>query len=313
MGLAYSFINESYPPESKFTAEDIPYLGGKIAIVTGANSGVGRETAKALLNRDAKVYFAARNKEKVETAILELKEETGREGIFLPLDLADLHSVKRAAQEYQSKETELHMLFNNGGAWTPPIEEVTAQGYDLQFGTNVLGHFYLTKLLLPTLLETARSSPDGKARVINTSSLMSRFASAPDFNTFKDSAERRAMGTSDLYNQSKLGNIIISNEFARRYGDQGLVSVAVNPGNLGSGSKAHKSYIKEALVALILSNPFSLGALTQLWAGTTEEGASMNGKYLIPWARYGEPTPIALDETLGKDLWVWLEEQVASI
>lgn len=118
------------------------------------------------------------------------------------MDLADLPSIKRAAAEFTQKETQLHVLFNNGGVMIPPVDQLTAQKFDLQFGTNVLGHFYLTKLLLPTLLATA--TPENPARVINTSSLASLGVSTIDFNTVKDSPARKKFGTSNLYSQSKL-------------------------------------------------------------------------------------------------------------
>ncbi|KAG6808463.1 hypothetical protein H0H92_004035, partial [Tricholoma furcatifolium] len=186
--------------KSAFSVDDIPDLAGRVMIVTGANTG--KETAKALLAHNAKVYIAARNKEKTEAAIEDLKAATGKEAIFLKVDLADLPSIKAGAEEFLSKEKELHVLFNNGGVMIPPIELLTEQGYDLQFGTNVLGHFYLTKLLLPALLAGAKSSSDGKARVVNTSS-SAHMSGALDFNTFKDSPKRKKTASFTLYAQSK--------------------------------------------------------------------------------------------------------------
>ncbi|KAF5342509.1 hypothetical protein D9611_001525 [Ephemerocybe angulata] len=316
MGASISFIrniiDQSYPPKPKFSVDDIPDLTGLVVIVTGANTGVGKETAKALLNHNAKVYFAARDKTRAEQAIKDLKEETGKEGIFLQLDLSDLPSVKRAAEEFLKQETQLHILFNNAGVMTPPVDQLTKQGYDLQFGTNVLGHWYFTKLLLPALLAASKATNGKWGRVIHTSSSASLFANTLKFETFKDHPSRTKAGTEWLYAQSKLGNVIIANEFARRYGDEGLVSCSLNPGNLQSDLQRHLGPIRKRLVSLILY-PTPYGALTQLWAGTSEEGANMNGKYLIPWARYGTPNPVAQDEKLGRDLWTWLEEQVESI
>jgi len=194
----------------------------------------------------------------------------------------------------------------------PPIEQVTAQGYDLQFGTNVLGHFYFTKLLLPTLLTTAKTSPDGKTRVINTSSSGHMISWGLDFNTFKDSPARSKKGTHLLYAQSKLGNILVSNELARLYGEQGIVSTSLNPGNLKTDLWRHFSLIENFLVSAVLY-PIPYGALTQLWAGTSPEGRELNGKYLIPWARVGEPSSVANDPKLSAELWTWLEEQVKDI
>jgi len=312
MGIVSSLLSQSFPPKSKFNVEDIPDLTGKVIIVTGGNAGVGKETAKALLSHNAKVYIGARSEDKAKSAITELKEQTGKEAIFLKLDLADLKSVKASVKEFTSKEKELHVLFNNAGVMVPPIEQVTAQGYDLQFGTNVLGHFYFTKLLLPTLIATAKTSPDGKARVVNTSSSAHMLTSGLDFNTFKDSPARTKKGTQTLYSQSKLGNVFVSNELARRYEDQGIVTTSLNPGNLKSDLQRHLSPF-ESFMLFVLLYPASYGALTQLWAGTSPEAAHFNGKYLIPWARLGEAASITNDSKLSAELWTWLEEQVKDI
>ncbi|KAJ7505236.1 hypothetical protein B0H11DRAFT_1977646 [Mycena galericulata] len=326
MGILFSAVGQSYPPKSKFSVNDIPDLTGRVIIVTGGNSGVGKETAKALLQHNAKVYIAARSEEKAKAAIKDLQSETGKEAEFLHLDLADLHSVKRAAEEFNQyelwpcfssnslcfdrKETQLHVLFNNGGVMIPPIEQLTTQSIDLQFGTNVLGHFYLTKLLLPTLLATATT--EKPARVINTSSLASEFTHTINYNTLKESPARKKLGTSRLYAQSKYGNVVFSNELSRRYADQGIVSVALNPGNLKTELQRNIPGVWRKITDLTLY-PVPKGALTQLWAGTTDEGATLGGKYLIPWARIGKSDPTAQDPTAGKELWTWLEEQVANI
>ncbi|PPQ63836.1 hypothetical protein CVT24_009786 [Panaeolus cyanescens] len=310
MGLVQSAVSEAFPPKSTFKVEDIPDLTGKVLERKQRRWRDG--LIQALLNHNAKVYLAARSKEKAEEAIAELKKETGKEGIWLQLDLADLNSVKAAAQEFASQEKELHVLFNNAGVMVPPIDMVTAQGYDLQFGTNVLGHFYFTKLLLPQLLAGAKSSPDGKARVVNTSSSASLYALGLDFNTFKDGKARKKKGTSLLYAQSKLGNILYSNTLARKYGDQGIVSTSVNPGNLKTDLARHLPKFVSAVMNAVLLYPAPYGALTQLYAGTMPQGAELNGKYLIPWARIGtRPNSVSNDEKLQEELWKWLEEQVA--
>ncbi|KAG5652887.1 hypothetical protein H0H81_003250 [Sphagnurus paluster] len=100
MGLIHSFYTQSFPPKSKFSVNDIPDLTGRVIIVTGGNTGIGKETAKALLAHNANVYIAGRSQEKVEEAIRDLKEQTGNEANFLKVDLADLHSVKAGAEEF---------------------------------------------------------------------------------------------------------------------------------------------------------------------------------------------------------------------
>ncbi|KAH9480641.1 Short-chain dehydrogenase [Psilocybe cubensis] len=311
MGVLVSVIRQGYPPKSRFSVGDIPDLSGKVMIVTGGSVGIGRETVKALLHHNAKVYIAARNEEASRKTIEELKNETDKEAVFLKLDLGDFQSIKAAVTEFQSKESKLDVLFNNAGVMAPPVDLVTAQGYDLQFGTNTLGHFYFTTLLLPQLFAGAKSSPDNKARVINTASAGAELASGIDFDTIKDGPKRKKKGTHRLYLQSKLGNVVFSNELARRYGDKGIVSVALNPGNIESNLQRHLGYWDGLLVKSILW-PLQYGALTQLYAGTTPEGAELNGKYLIPWARIGNNLATATPK-LGEELWNFMEEQIKDV
>ncbi|KAF7331018.1 NAD-P-binding protein [Mycena venus] len=312
-----SIYSQFFVPKTKFHAEDVPDLAGQIMVVTGGYSGIGYETSKVLLARGAKVYIAGRSREKAEEAIALLRQSTGKTDVhFLELDLADLPAVKRAAESFLSLESQLHVLFNNAGVMQPPLDQFTVQGYDLQFGTNVLGHFYFTKLLLPMLLATAKISADGRARVVNTASLGSTFAKGLDYDTFRDSPKRHKLGSIKLYNQSKLGNVIFSIELARRYGDQGLVSTSLNPGNLKTELARHWSSPGQKLMKLLghlIVYPAYMGALTQLYAGTTVEGAQLNGKYLVPWARIGIANPVSQDEEVGKTLWSWLEEQIIAI
>ncbi|KAG6915146.1 hypothetical protein DXG01_013041 [Tephrocybe rancida] len=299
MGIVFSVFNETFPPKSSFSVDDIPDLTGRVVLVTGANTGIGKETVKALLAHNAKVYMAGRSKEKCDIAIQDLKATTGKEAIFLKVDLADLPTIKAGAEEFRR------------GVMIPPVELLTEQGYDLQFGTNVLGHFYLTKLLLPALLAGAKSSPDGKARVVNTSS-SGHISGNLDFNTLKDSPKRKKSQRFTLYSQSKFGNVVFSNELARRYGDQGIVSTALNPGNIRTDLQRHIPSFFDTILDWSLY-PAPYGALTQLYAGTSAAGAELNGKYLIPWARVGRAISATDDPELWKQLREWSEEQVANI
>ncbi|EJF65172.1 NAD(P)-binding protein [Dichomitus squalens LYAD-421 SS1] len=314
--MAYAHVCAStiphIPPKAKWGVSDMPNLSGKVMIVTGGNTGIGKETVKALLSHGAKVYMAARNETKAQAAIAELCRETGREAIFLRLDLADLQSVKAAAREFLSKESKLDVLFNSGGIMFPPVEQLTADGYDLQFGTNVLGHFYLTQLLIPVLLSGASHSPDGHARVINTSSVGHAFVSGIDFDTLRESAKRKKLGTHKLHFQSKFATVVFSNELQRRYGDQGIVSVSLHPGNLKTNLQRHVSSVEKVLTAPLLY-PASMGALTQLWAGTSPEGLGLGGGYLVPWARRGTAREETQDGQLGKKLWAWMEKHTGDV
>jgi len=239
-----------------------------------------------------------------------MRDLTGKEAIFLKLDLADLKNVKAAAEEFLSKEKELHVLFNNGGVMFPPKHQVTADGYDLQFGTNVLGHFYFTKLLLPTLIATAQSYPGVGGRIVNVSSAV--HYQTLNFNTFKDGPTRKKVSSELLYAQSKFGNIVLAKELARRYGDQGIVSTSLHPGVLKTDLLRHMSFVQRTLTS-IFAKDISKGTLTQLWAGTNLEGKDLNGEYLVPWARIGSPYKKTQDPATGKALWEWMEEQVKDI
>ncbi|KAF5371110.1 hypothetical protein D9758_004259 [Tetrapyrgos nigripes] len=310
-----SLLSETWPPKPKWTTDDIPNLARKVMIVTGGNAGIGKETVKALLEHNAKVYLAARNQVRAETAIKDLREKTGKDAIWLKLDLADLRSVKGAAEEFRRKESQLDVLFNNAGVMGAKFEDLTAQGYDLQFGTNVLGHFYLTKLLLPTLISTATKSADGKARVVNTSSSGHHGVQTLDFSLYQDSPARRKIKSSSAgtYLHSKFANILFSNELARRYGDQGIVSTSLDPGTVSTDITRTLPPMTKFIIKTFLMYPVELGALTQLRAGTSPEGAEMNGQYLVPWARVGKPSAATEDQKQSEELWNWLEEQVKGI
>ncbi|KAH8106655.1 NAD-binding protein [Phellopilus nigrolimitatus] len=305
--MASSFISESWPPKSHFNIKDIPNLHGKVVIVTGGYSGIGKETVKALLEHNATVYIAGRSEDKANTAIKELKEFSDNKPVFLQLDLANLDSVSKAAKEFLRKEKKLHVLFNNAGVMYPPVSKLTADGYDLQFGTNVIGPFYFTNLLLPALEEGAKK--DGMGRVVTTSSIGHTMAPAIDYETLVDNPKRLELTTHELYCQSKLANVMFARELARRFGNKGIVSTSCNPGNLRTNLQRHTSGIQKIILNFIC-HPASLGALTQLWAGTSSETRDFNGKYLIPWARVGKASKEATNDAECKKLWDWLDEQI---
>ncbi|KAI0823263.1 NAD(P)-binding protein [Trametes gibbosa] len=315
MGSFWSYLQnarpalaQAFPPKSEFTADQVPDLSGHVIIVTGGNAGIGYETIKVLLQHNAKVYLGARSKAKADAAIASLKEATGKDAVFLELDLANLASVKKAAQEFLSKEHELHVLFNNAGVMYPPVKEVTKDGYDLQFGTNVVGHFYLTELLMPALLAGVQTSPDHHARIITTSS-SGAYVGEMRFDTFKDSPARQKTPTDLLYYQSKLGNAIVAHQTAKRYADKGIIAISVNPGNIQTDLQRYLSPAVRKIGYLFVYLP-PQGALTQLFAGTMPEALNFNGDFLIPWARLGKCKAEAYDAELGAKLWNWLEGEV---
>ncbi|KAJ6460308.1 hypothetical protein C8R45DRAFT_879493 [Mycena sanguinolenta] len=303
---------------SKFIPErDIPDQSGKIIIVTGGNTGIGYHTVEQLLMKNAKVYLAARSQEKATAAIKELEKQTKKKAIFLQLDLSDLVSVRKAAETFLAQESRLDVLISNGGVMISPPEMLTAQGHDYQFGTNTIGHYFFTDLLLPALLKSHEETGT-RARIVNVSSVAHSFApgNGMEFSTLKGGAERdawikKAGGMKapwGLYGESKIGNIFIANYWAREHADA-IVSCSVHPGRIKSGVRQHApSFIKN--VGNFLSYPTPMGAYTQLWGATIAPEKEINGKYLIPWAQVGKPDPRAEDRKLEDEVIAYIKEQV---
>ncbi|KAF8205286.1 NAD-P-binding protein [Mycena galopus ATCC 62051] len=291
-------LSQLFPPKPIFSVDKIHDLSGQVIIVTGGNSGIGKETVKALLQHNAKVYLSAWSPERAREVIDNLKFQTGKEAEFLQMNLTDLYS--RAAENFIQKESQLHVLFNDGTLSSTadirtPIGQLTAQKYDLQFGTNVLtvGHFYLPKHLLPTLLATATSGKP--ACVVNIFSLsVEMFGENINYNALEESPARTRAGTLQMHHQNKFGNVVFSNELFRR---------SLNPGNLGTGLARHMDSKIQVLFLKLVSHlilyPVSHGALTQLWADITDVGATFGGKYFLAWARTTD-----LAEEMA--LWTWL-------
>jgi len=308
MGSFLSLAQQSFPPSPSWASTDIPDLTGKVVIVTGGNAGVGKETVRVLLEHNAKVYLAARSATKAKAAIAELKGKTGKDAIFLQLDLADIPSVRKSARDFLSKETQLHILINNAGVMVPPVEETTVQKYDLQFGTNVIGHWVFTLQLLPALFAaTDASRTYEKARVVTVSSSANYLTNELDFEAFADGPGRKKHNTWELYYKSKFGNVVVARELARRHGDK-IVSTSLNPGNIDSDLQRHLPQWQSSILRWMLYS-VSYGALTQLYCATSPAAADANGKFFIPWAREGKANEAAEDPRVGERLWVWLEEQ----
>nr|VWO99666.1 Succinate-semialdehyde dehydrogenase (EC [Ganoderma boninense] len=302
-------LAQAFPPKSKFSVDQIPDLTGSVVIVTGGNTGLGYETVKALLQHNAKVYLAARSKEKADKAIASLKVETGKEAIFHELDLTDLAAVKKSAETFLSKESELHILFNNAGVMFPPMNQLTKDGHDLQWGTNVVGPFLFTELLMPALIEGGKSSPDHHARVVVVSS-SGAYGSVLHWDTFKDTPDRLKSTAQGLYYQSKHANVVVARQIAKRYADKGIVAVSLNPGNIKTDLGRHLPSFVRKLMEMTILYPAPQGALTQLYAGTMPEALNHNGEYMIPWARLGKCRPECYDDAIGERLWTWLEDEV---
>lgn len=248
----------------------------QVYIVTGSNAGVGKEVARILYSKHAKVYVAARSAEKATSAIESIKASCpSSEGTltFLKLDLADLTTIKASAEEFLSKESKLHVLFNNAGVMRPPRGSVTAQGYELQLGVNNVGTFMFTKLLTPTLAHTAASSPAGSVRVVWVSSIGAELASPSGGVPLDelDDYQHEKKWEFYLYGVSKAGNYLHAAEFARRHGGEGIVSVPVHPGNLDSELYRTVNPWMSAVMRRVALWPSVYGAYTELFGGLSPD------------------------------------------
>ncbi len=206
-----------------WTADDVPPQKGRVAIVTGANSGLGFETAKVLAARGARVVLACRSPARAEGALASLRAAyAGAEVEAAALDLADLASVRAFARQIRSKYESVDLLVNNAGLMAVPAAR-TADGFEMQFGTNHLGHFALTGALLGGLERAAGG------RVVNVSSSMHR-AGRMNFDDLM--FEARRYDRWGAYSQSKLANLLFTSELARRLAAKGspIVAVAAHPG-----------------------------------------------------------------------------------
>jgi len=199
----------------------------QVCLVTGSNSGIGKETARELARRGATVVMAARSPERGRAAVDEVRASTGSERVeLLILDLADLDSVRAAATEVRERHDRLDVLINNAGLVLTE-RRTTAQGHEATIGINHLGPFLFTRLLEDLLVSSAPS------RVVNVSSMGHRLSRGLDFDDLM--WDRRSFGGVSVYNDSKLCNVLFTKELAARWGERGVTAYAVHPGIVRSG------------------------------------------------------------------------------
>jgi NAD(P)-dependent dehydrogenase (short-subunit alcohol dehydrogenase family) len=260
---------------AKWTTIDIPDQTGRVAVITGANTGLGYETALALADRGAHVVLAVRNLDKGKDAAARITAHSPHADVALQeLDLTSLQSVRAAAEELRTAHDRIDLLINNAGVmWTP--KSTTKDGFELQFGTNHLGHFALTGLLLDRLLPVAGS------RVVTVSSLGHRILADIHFD---DLQWERSYNRVAAYGQAKLANLLFTYELQRRLAPHGTtVAVAAHPG----GSRTELTRNLPPLVERVVTPVFGLisqdaaaGALPQLRAAT--DPGVLGGQYFGP-------------------------------
>lgn len=294
-----------------WTKKDIPDQTGKTVIVTGANVGLGFETALALYEAGALVVLACRDLKKAESTCFKLQAQLGKGTLEIGvLDLSDLNSVKQFADTFLQKHDQLHVLINNAGVATPPASKTT-EGYELQFGVNFLGHFALTGRLYPLLKETPGS------RVVTLSSNGYQKA-AIDFDNLKSEKNYDPLRE---YRQSKLADLLFSVELHRRIMATGssVLSIAAQPGANKTELTRHLSE-EEIAVGMERLGGFMepwQGALSSLYAAVSPQADGGNLYEPDKGGYHGYPSLAtiqenALDGEVAKKLWD-LGEQITGV
>jgi NAD(P)-dependent dehydrogenase (short-subunit alcohol dehydrogenase family) len=268
-----------------WTIEQIPSLHGRRFIITGANTGIGYHAALKLARRDAEVVLACRDLRRGEAAKAKLLNEAPSAHLELEvLDLASLESVKRFADRELAKQRPLHVLINNAGVMALPERKETADGFEMQFGTNVLGHFALTGHLLPAL--QTNSTLESPSRVVTIASIAHKRTTLQ----LNDLQSKQSYSPLRAYQQSKLGDLMFALEMARRLKSAGstVISAAAHPGVAatelvrGDGRSAAFKAIRSAVghIIGIALNTDAEGALATLYAAASP--SVVNGGYYGP-------------------------------
>ncbi|KAI1498747.1 putative short-chain dehydrogenase [Biscogniauxia marginata] len=327
MGAHFSsMVSQAFPPKPTFTEENLPNLEGKVYIVTGANTGVGKELAQLLYSKNATVYVVARSEDKANQAIEDIKmaHPTSKSVLrFLFLDLNDLSTIKPSVEKFLSMESKLHVLFNNAGVQTatPGIPK-TAQGYEHHLGINCLGTFMFTQLLTPVLITTAQAekSTPGSVRVVWVSSSGAEVSGEKSVGIHMDNLDYHIEKPYLYkYSISKTGNWMHGVEYAKRHKADGIISIPLNPGNLSS-ELYRNAGLGLRLFCKIVTYPSINGAYTELYAGLSPEiTLDKTGSWVVPFGRIMPIRKDLLDATKSEEeggngtvlkFWDWTEEQV---
>ncbi len=291
--------------KEKWTADNIPNQTGKIVIVTGSSSGIGFEAARVLTNKGAEVIIAVRNKEKGEKAVQKIQDQKSKAKIKLMLiDLADLKSVELFAKSFKEKFTQLDMLINNAGVMMPPYGKTT-DGFELQFGTNHLGHFALTGHLMELIQNTPNS------RIVNVSSGAHNYGKINFDDLTWDKRPYKAMRA---YGDSKIANLYFTYELHNRLGNENSnpVAIAAHPGWTATELQRHSGLFN--FLNSFFAMPIEQGALPTLRAAT--DNNVQPGDYFGPdgfremkgYPVKVESNRLSHNEKITKQLWSASEE-----
>ncbi|KAJ5653056.1 estradiol 17 beta-dehydrogenase [Penicillium lividum] len=319
------FWGHFFPPRPTFTDENLPAdLKNKVYVVTGAGSGIGKDTARLLYAKNAKVYILCRSEDKALKAIQDIENTSPYSKgalIFIACDLTDLRNVKTAADAFLNREQRLEVLFDNAGVMVGPSEPgepipVTAQDHELCLGVNRVATHLLTKLLTPTLIAT-----DGLTRIVWYSSFGMEMGAQMDVGIATDNLDyQKPEKETKRYIVSRTGTWALGIEHNRHYKPQGVVSVLIDFGNVVSGLPRDQP-LQLRIVAKLVCYPTVYGAYTALYADFLPEVVSDQVDWTDEWvAPFGRIFPLRYDlrkATLPEEdggnggtakFWNWCEE-----
>ncbi|XP_069488529.1 retinol dehydrogenase 14-like [Ambystoma mexicanum] len=273
-------------------------LSGKTALVTGANTGIGKCVALDLARRNARVVLACRSRERGQEALVDIQKKTGSRNVVLRIiDTSSLASVRAFADQVLQEEKRLDILINNAGASGLPVS-VTSEGLELTHATNFLGPFLLTNLLLGLMTQSTHG------RIVNLSSFMHRRGRVNLKNMKGEELERVAKD--QTYNNTKLMNILFSNELARRLQGTGVTANSVNPGVVRTEVMRHYPWILRvlfhALGFLLFKSPEE-GAASTIYCAVSEDVSGISGKYFESDCSLVLPSKDTQDRALAAKLW----------
>ncbi|KAK9371743.1 uncharacterized protein V1513DRAFT_428251 [Lipomyces chichibuensis] len=294
--------------------KDIPNLSGKVIFITGGTAGLGKESLVALAKHNPEhIYFSGRDSKRAAAVISDCKDAVPNINLtFIECDLASLASVETAAKQFTSISQRIDILMCNAGVMALP-PGLTEDGYEVQFGTNHMGHALLVKLLLPTLLRTAEMA-DSDVRIIFLTS--TAFRTHPKggvvFKDLRTTQDSGVVGQWYRYGQSKLANILYAAELARRYPN--ITTVSIHPGIIATGLVGNLSLLNKGVVYLAnlgrVKSSVADGTWNQLWAATEEKSKIVNGAYYEPVAILGKLDKESKSEKLAEELWEWTEKEL---
>jgi NAD(P)-dependent dehydrogenase (short-subunit alcohol dehydrogenase family) len=279
----------------------------RVAVVTGASSGIGKETAKALAARGWRVIAIGRDPGRCAAAEREIRaaSRTGKVDM-IRADLALMADAARVAREIAALTDRVDVLVNNAGGMTSR-KVITTEGYEENFAGNHLGPFLLTNRLLPLLRRAVVEAPPGSVRIINTSSDASEMIPGLDWNDLQGLANFSAGAA---YCRGKLANVLFARGLARRLAGEGIVALSMHPGTVDSNFSSHADERTQAYMRTLESLSPEQGADTLIWLATAEEPGKSSGGYFYK-RKPRVPNPVADDAAYVDRLWEESEKLVA--